>query len=64
VRLLPRSWSGIPAAAAPIGINTRHRTVFHILAGVVLVLIALITIGVWMIGTDEDDYRRRRAYGG
>jgi hypothetical protein len=36
------------------------RTIFHIIAGVVLVLVALITLGVWLIGSSDDDDRRRR----
>jgi hypothetical protein len=36
------------------------RTIFHIVVGVVLVLVALLTLGVWVIGEEDDDYRRRR----
>jgi hypothetical protein len=35
------------------------RTIFHIVVGVVAVLLALLTLGVWVIGPDDDERRRR-----
>ena len=43
-------------SAATPGIG---RTIFRIMLGIGAVLLALIMIGVWVIGPDEDERRRR-----
>ena len=56
----PETGPAFPGRHRSASTPSMARTVFRIVLGVVLVLVAVLTLGVWVISPDDDDYRRRR----